>query len=77
MKFASSFEREAVIIPSQRVSKELAGTFRAEADTLLKLSQVEAHLEDSFYRALEELRQVQGLRKDREEKARARKARTA
>ena len=77
MKFPSSFEREAVIIRSQRVSQELAGRFRSEADTLLKLSQLEGQLEDSLYRALSELRQVQALRKEREEKARTHKAKTA
>ena len=64
-------------IPSQSVSQELAGTFRREADTLLKLSQVEAHLEDAFYKALGELQRVQKQRKEREEKARAHKAKTA
>ena len=54
-------------IRSQSVSQELAGTFRSEADTLVKLSQVEANLEDSFHRAVDELRRLQGLRKGREE----------
>ena len=50
-------------IPTQSVSQELAGTFRREADTLLKLSQVETHLEDVFYRALDELRRAQTVRR--------------
>ena len=74
MKFPTSFERAAMSIPSRSISDELAATFRGEADTLLKLSQVEAHLEDSFYRALDELQRLQRIRKDREEKAIARKA---
>ena len=40
----------------------------------MKLSQVEALLEDSFYRALDELYRVLGKRKEREE-ARAAKLR--
>ena len=64
-------------IRSQRVSDGLAWTFRSEADTLLKLSQVEANLEEAFYKALQELQRVQTQRKEREEKARAHKAKTA
>ena len=70
-EFPTSVECEAVIIRSQRVSQELAGTFRREADTLLKLSQVEASLENAFYKALQELQRVQTQRRECEASARA------
>ena len=64
-------------IPSRSLSDELAAAFRGEADTLLKLSQIEASLDDAFHKAVQELQRVQKRRKDRQEKARAHKAKTA
>ena len=55
--------------PGLRASEDLAGTFRDNADLLVKLAEMQATLEGSFYRAHHELRRVQKLRTDREEKA--------
>ena len=60
-----------------RSSSGLASTYREDANLLLKLTEMQATLEGSFYRALDELQRLQGIRKEREEKARAHKAKTA
>ena len=56
-----------------RSSESLAESFRDNADILLKLADMQATLEGSYYRAHHELRRVQKLRRDREEKARVEK----
>ncbi len=53
-----------------RPSESLAESFRDNADILLKLADMQATLEASYYRAHHELRRVQKLRRDREEEAR-------
>ncbi len=52
-----------------RPSGSLAESFRDNADILLKLADMQATLEGSYYRAHHELQRVQKLRRDREEKA--------
>ena len=68
MTFLFDTRQEMLREPSGlRASENLAETFRNNADLLLKLADMQATLEGSFYRALAELRRVQGLRKEREE----------
>ena len=49
--------------PGLRASEDLAGTFRDNADVLLKLADMQATLEGSFYRALGELQRAQTARR--------------
>ena len=75
-------ESDAVVFMTQeqlddaclRTTSEMTESFLRNAEDFVRASQLEGHLEDAFYRALGELQRAQEQRKDREEKARALKA---
>ena len=77
MTFPFDPREELMEPPGLRASESLAGTFRDNADLLLKLMEMQATLEGSFHRAVHELQRMQRVRKEREEKAKARRAKTA